>query len=154
MTRAELQAAVVAEALSWVGTPYHHCADIKGAGVDCAMLLVRVYATCGLIPASVDPRPYAFDWHLHRGEEQFIGWLAQYAVEVPTLGPAQAADVQVWRYGRCFSHGGICLGDGRVVHALRREATVTIAQASSAELASHPVKRFRLQGLLQLEATP
>lgn len=29
------RAAVVAEARSWIGTPYHNCADVKGAGVDC-----------------------------------------------------------------------------------------------------------------------
>jgi cell wall-associated NlpC family hydrolase len=36
------RAAVVAEARTWIKTPWRHMADIKGAGVDCAMLLVRV----------------------------------------------------------------------------------------------------------------
>ena len=30
---------------SWIGTPYHNCADIKGVGVDCGMLLVRCSST-------------------------------------------------------------------------------------------------------------
>ena len=42
------RAAVVAEARSWIGTPYHHAADVKGHGVDCAMLLIRVYCDCRL----------------------------------------------------------------------------------------------------------
>ena len=35
------RAAVVAAAREWIGTPYHHMADIKGVGCDCAMLLER-----------------------------------------------------------------------------------------------------------------
>ena len=38
---------IVAEARSWIGTPYHNCADIKGVGVDCGMLLVRVFVDLG-----------------------------------------------------------------------------------------------------------
>ena len=41
---------IVAEARSWIGTPYHNCADIKGVGVDCGMLLVRVYVDTGVVP--------------------------------------------------------------------------------------------------------
>ena len=32
----------------WIGTPYHHAADVKEIGVDCAMLLVRVFCNLGL----------------------------------------------------------------------------------------------------------
>lgn len=41
MTPLELQqrAAVIAEAESWLSTPYHHEARIKGHGVDCAQIL-------------------------------------------------------------------------------------------------------------------
>ena len=58
---------IVAEARSWIGTRYHACADAKGTGVDCGMLLVRVFVDCGLV-APFDPRPYPIDWHLHRSE--------------------------------------------------------------------------------------
>ena len=70
----EQRAAVVAEARSWIGTPYHHAADVKRHGVDCAMLLVRVYADVGLI-SKFDPRPYTRDWFLHRSEERYLGFL-------------------------------------------------------------------------------
>ena len=36
------RAAVVAEAIAWLGTPYHHRARIKGVGVDCAQLALGV----------------------------------------------------------------------------------------------------------------
>jgi len=51
---------IVAEARSWIGTPYHNCADIKGVGVDCGMLLVRVFVDLGLVEP-FDPRPYTHD---------------------------------------------------------------------------------------------
>jgi len=99
------RAAVVAAARSWLGTPYHHCADVKGpkGGVDCAMLLVRVYVDLGLVEP-FDPRPYAPDWMMHRSEEKYLGFLLARArvVERPGLG-----DVILFRVGRCFAHGGI-----------------------------------------------
>lgn len=97
------RAAVVVEAHTWVGTPYHNCADIKRVGVDCGMLLVRVFVDSGLC-APFDPRPYPVDWHLHRSEERYLGFIFDRAHEVSR---AQPGDVMVLRYGRCYSHGGI-----------------------------------------------
>lgn len=99
------RAAVVAEARSWIGTPYHLGADVKGAGVDCAMILVRVFCDLGLVPR-FDPRPYSNDWHLHRSDEVYLRLLLERAHEV-TRCEAEPGDVVLFRYGRCFSHGGI-----------------------------------------------
>jgi len=41
---------VIKEALTWLSTPFHHEAMIKGAGVDCGMFLAAVYRVAGLIP--------------------------------------------------------------------------------------------------------
>lgn len=107
------RAEIAAEALSWRGTPYHHHARIKGAGVDCAQLLCAVYEACGLVP-KVDPGQYPIDWHLHRNEEMFSAWLARFAKprEVPEIG-----DVVLFRFGRTFSHGSVFIGAGRLIHA-------------------------------------
>lgn len=101
----EAIARVLREARSWASppTPYHHAADIKGVGVDCAMLLVRVFVDAGLVPA-FDPRPYPPDWHLHRSAERFLDWIDRFAEQsaAPALG-----DVALFKFGRCVSHGGI-----------------------------------------------
>ncbi len=99
------RAAVVAAARAWVGTPYHHMADIKGVGVDCAMLLVRVYCDLALVD-HFDPRPYTADWMMHRNEERYLDWVLSRARHVPRddVGPG---DVILFRIGRCFAHGGI-----------------------------------------------
>ena len=134
------RAAIVDETLTWLGTPYHHCADVKGAGVDCAMLLVRVYAACGLTPADFDPRPYSPQWHLHRGEELYLQWL-QAAQAVPTATP-QAGDVAIWKFGRAYSHAGILKNDTEVIHALMDSGRVTIHKLTDTPLAGRDVKYY------------
>jgi cell wall-associated NlpC family hydrolase len=104
MTEAEQRAAIVAEARSWCGTRYHPCADVKGAGVDCGMLLVRVFVDTGLVPR-LDPRPYPPDWHLHRSDERYLGIVLKFCREI--AAPTGPGDVIAFRYGRCYSHGGI-----------------------------------------------
>ncbi|RBP03796.1 hypothetical protein DFR50_14244 [Roseiarcus fermentans] len=105
MTEEEGRAAVVEAARAWLGTPYHHLGDIRGVGVDCAMLLVRVYVDLGLIEP-FDPRPYSPDWMLHNGEERYLTLLLARSREIPraSVGPG---DFILFRFGRCFSHGGI-----------------------------------------------
>jgi cell wall-associated NlpC family hydrolase len=122
---ADGRARIVDEGLSWVGTPFRNCADIKGrqGGIDCAMLLVRCYVDTGRL-APFDPRVndegervgYPADWMLHRSEERFLGWiedkLGAHRVDAPRL-----ADVLVYYYGRCYSHGAIMINSEEVVHA-------------------------------------
>ncbi len=122
MDEASQRAAVVAEARTWIRTPYHHCADVKGAGVDCAMILVRVYCDLGLVER-FDPRPYPQDWHMHRSEERYLNLLLarSHRVERP-----QPGDVVLIRYGRCYSHGGIVTKHSplTVVHAFMSHRVV------------------------------
>lgn len=118
------RAAVVAEARSWLNTPYHKLADIKGAGVDCAMLLVRCYVDTGVMP-SFDPRPYPPDWHLHRSEERYVGWAARFGTPFdPATRAPQPGDMVVARFGRCFSHGAIMTGPTTLIHAHARDLAV------------------------------
>lgn len=99
----DTRSVIVREARKWIGTPYHNCADVRGVGVDCGMLLVRVYVDLGLT-AQFDPRPYSADWHLHRSDERYLGFVDERATEVPR---PESGDICVFRWGRCYSHGGI-----------------------------------------------
>ncbi len=47
------RAHVVAVARSWIGTPFHHQATLKGVGVDCAGLIRGVAVELGLLDAAV-----------------------------------------------------------------------------------------------------
>jgi hypothetical protein len=97
------RARVLDAARGWIGTPYHHMADLHGVGVDCAMLLVRVFCDLDVV-APFDPRPYTRDWMLHRDDERYLGFLLATAREVEA---PQCGDVIVFRIGRCYAHGGI-----------------------------------------------
>lgn len=114
MDEAAFRERVVAEALTWLGTPYHHHAQIRGVGVDCAHLLIGVYHACGRIPA-LEPGDYPTDWHLHHSEELFVGWMQRYARA--GAGDPMAGDAFLFRFGRTFSHGAIYIGGDEVVHA-------------------------------------
>ncbi len=121
----DIRAAVIAEAMSWVGTPYHHLAAVKGAGVDCAMLLVAVYKAVGVLDPEFDPRPYSPQWFLHRSEEKFIGHLLPLASRTQTPVPG---DVVLYRFGRTASHGAILVDPERIVHAHRPSRRVELCE--------------------------
>jgi cell wall-associated NlpC family hydrolase len=106
---------VVKEARKWIGTPYYHEGNVRGVGVDCGMLIVRVFVDTGLC-SPFDPRPYPRDWFLHKSEEKYLGFILAHAKEVSRPEPG---DLMIWRYGRCYSHGAIVTGLSplTVVHA-------------------------------------
>ena len=135
------RAAVIAEARSWLGTPYHNCADIKGVGVDCGMLLVRVFVDTGLA-ASFDPRPYPADWHLHRSEEKYLGFVFDRGSEVATPQPG---DVMVMRIGRCYSHGGIVTVPAplTIIHAYFQAQRVIEEDITRSSRLSDPARKPR-----------
>jgi cell wall-associated NlpC family hydrolase len=127
-----LREAVVKEALTWLGTPYHHQGTLKGKGVDCAFLLIKVFQACGLVPTDIDPRPYPRDWHLHRSAERYLGWITRYAGPVSTPGPG---DLVTFKYGRCISHGAIVIEWPTIVHAVAQARAVILDNAAQEPLA-------------------
>lgn len=124
MRPAERRAAVVAEALTWLGTPWRHRGRMKGVGVDCAQFVLGVYACAGLIEA-FDTGDYPRDWHIHRGEERFL------KVVRPFVRPIAEADVGpgdliLCKIGRVFSHGVIVTDWPQGIHAAINEGAVVL----------------------------
>ena len=140
MTEAEQRRAVVAAVRKWVLTPYHFEADILGAGVDCGMLLVRVFVDLGLVPP-FDPRPYPPDWMLHRDEEKYLGWV--YKACGPVEKP-QPGDIALFRFGRCYSHGGIVTEADPValVHAFRDVSMVVEERLAQNPVLTMPIHKL------------
>ncbi len=106
--------AVVAEARTWLGTPYHHHGRVKGVGTDCVMLLAEVYEAAGVL-SHVEIPFYAPDWNLHRASELYFDGLLDHAVEIE--GPPQPGDVALFKFGRCFAHGAIVTEWPHLIHA-------------------------------------
>ena len=104
MTREEC---IVAEARSWVGTPYQHQCSTKGAGTDCLGLVRGVWrAVIGPEPEAVPA--YTWDWAEPSGQEVLLGaalrWLRPKA-----LTEAAPGDVLLFRMrdGGIAKHVGI-----------------------------------------------
>ena len=87
----ELQqrAAVVAEARSWLRTPYSSHAKLKGIGADCGTFLAAVYANAGVFVAK-DLPDLPPQWFMHSDREWYLEYLAKYAVEYK-LAPSGVA---------------------------------------------------------------
>ena len=139
------RAAIAAEARKWIGTPYHDNGDIRGVGVDCGMLLVRVFVDLGLVPP-FDPRPYPRDWMMHNDEEKYLGWVKENCGEVET---PQAGDIAVFRFGRCYSHGGIITGaePPTLVHAYAMAQVVLEERIAQNGALTRPVRKVRFFSL-------
>lgn len=132
------RAAVVAEALSWLGTPYHHHGRVKGAGVDCAQILLAVYVDALRLVPPLDPGRYPTQWHLHRSEELYQQWLQQAGAR-PVQAPAPG-DIALIRFGRTFSHSAICIAtepEPDYVHAYVNLGVIR-TRAGEAPLAGRP----------------
>ena len=133
--------AIVAEAMRWLGTPYHHRAKLRGVGADCAQLVLGVYAAVGLV-ADFDTGEYPPDWHLHREAERYLAIIAGLAGEIE---PAKAGrgDVLLFRFGRCFSHGAIVIEGMRLIHANRRDRAVVMTDLDrDGDLIGRPMRAF------------
>ncbi|MFG6413796.1 NlpC/P60 family protein [Roseateles sp. DC23W] len=147
MTPSDLRALLQEEARRWIGTPYHHQGCVRGAGVDCLMLLVAVFKAPGVLPAEFDPRPYAPQWHLHRSEETYLAGLDAWLHPLPEGAPLQPGDVVVWRFGRTFSHAGLVVQQGdqlEVLHALAQAGEVTQDRFDAAVFAGREMRAFTL----------
>lgn len=118
----EQREAVVREARSWLGTSWHHRGRIKGGGVDCGMLLLEVYERCGLIP-HVEPGEYPRDWHMHQARPRYLEIVQQYCDPVTNRDPLPA-DIAVFRWGHCVSHGSIVISWPIIIHAYLEQGVV------------------------------
>lgn len=136
------QQSVIESARGWLRTPWHHRARIKGAGVDCAQLLIAVYSEAGLID-EFDTGDYPPDWMLHREEERFLSFVTRYADPVDTPEPG---DVVIYLVGRCFAHGGIVVAWPEIIHASNRDRKVCLADGTQGWLARRRATFWRVKG--------
>lgn len=135
---------VVDEAMTWISTPYHHLADVKGAGVDCAMLLRNIYCGLSLVPM-FDPRPYSPQWYFHHDEERYLGWVKKYCDPVEIAKPA---DLALYKFGRCVAHGAIVISDSLMVHAYEPSGCVELKERWA------PLRHGKLDSLWTLKDPP
>jgi cell wall-associated NlpC family hydrolase len=118
VTELDQRQAVLAEAKTWLRTPFHFEACAKGAGVACGPLLIAVYGAAGLnVPKDVGHFPH--DWHSHTSEERYLDIVRDYTRPVESPQPGDIVMFRVFR-GRPMCHGGIVVDWPMIIHAADR----------------------------------
>lgn len=121
---------VVAEARTWLGTPYHLQACLKGVGVDCAMLLAGVAHGCGMCSQPFPPRRYSPQWALHAYRETLMETMVASGLVVPLpLTDVGLADIVGFRWGAgVLSHVGLisCCAPWRMIHAAQGQRVMEV----------------------------
>jgi cell wall-associated NlpC family hydrolase len=117
VTEEEGRAAVDHVAHSWLMTPYHDCACVKGAGVDCAQIIKAVFVEAGVIDDFVI-HGYSPQHFLHSDKEEYLGYVTRYAHEIERE-QAKTGDVVLYRIGKAYAHGAIIVAPGwpNIIHA-------------------------------------
>lgn len=156
MTRERL----IEEARSWLGTPYHHRARVKGAGVDCGQLVIASHVDSGLVE-DFDPGFYTTDWHLHRFEDLYIQFVEAHLrriddaelsvaarLSINSAYDAPSASVIVFRVGRTFSHGGIITQWPFFIHAYQPSGIVEEVSLLNTPMSRRPARIYMLEELI------
>lgn len=115
---------VVREAMEWICTPFHDVAGIKGVGTDCAHLIIRVYASVGLIE-DFNPQ-YKPAWFQHRDEPLFLRELQKRGARQIDTQKIGAGDILMYNFGRHAAHGAIVVDANTIVHAYKPVGYVTL----------------------------
>ncbi|MBI1186919.1 MAG: peptidase P60 [Alphaproteobacteria bacterium] len=116
------RSAILAEARSWIGTPYRHQASVKGTGCDCLGLVRGVWrALYGEEPQPVPP--YTPDWAEAQGAETLLDAATAHLVAADAPAPG---DVLLFRMaqGAPMKHAAIFAERDRVIHAYWGRAVV------------------------------
>jgi NlpC/P60 family putative phage cell wall peptidase len=123
------RAAIVAEARTWIGTPYRHQASLKNVGCDCLGLVRGVWrVVCGAEPEPVPA--YAPDWAEASRCEALAQAGQRHLIEID---PAQFAPGDMllfrWRKGFVAKHAAIVTAPDLMVHAHDGAAVAEVAIA-------------------------
>jgi NlpC/P60 family putative phage cell wall peptidase len=127
MTEDGLTERIVAEARSWIGTPYRHQAALKGVGCDCLGLVRGVWgALYGQEPEA--PGAYQPGWVEPPDQERLRDAARRHMREIP-LEERQVGDVLMfrWRDYLPAKHIGIATSPDTMVHAHEGASVTEVA---------------------------
>lgn len=138
--RAEMRAAIVEEAKTWLRTPFVHAGRVKGAGVDCGQLPLAVYEAVGLFP-HVETEFYSADFATHNGRQWYAELCGELGREIDH--EPEPGDFVLYRLKgqRVFGHGAIVVSWPRLIHANFTQGAVCWGDDGMAMLGPRP-KRF------------
>ena len=119
--------ALLTEAATWVGTPFHPRADVKGKGVDCVSLAAALYRATGLL-GKFEPPQYSIEGGMHLDDsiiEDYVRRLPEFQLMPELTWPlARPGDLLLFRIGRIPYHVGVMLGFPMFIQALQRHGVL------------------------------
>jgi NlpC/P60 family putative phage cell wall peptidase len=132
---------VIAEARTWLGTPWHHQASVKGAGCDCIGFVRGVAERfVGPVPLALD---YTATWHLYRAEPRMYLGFKERCEEIDPA-EARVADILLFGAGKGPAHHCAFLTpEGGLIHCYQEAGRVV-------EHSFSPVWRPRLRHAFRL----
>ena len=108
---------IVEAARTWIGTPYHNQASLKGVGCDCVGLARGIYREVYGHEPKVN-LSYSPDWGDHNGNEEIIAAADRFLepLELDRLHPGCVILIRLRKH-LTAKHCLIYTGDNRVIHA-------------------------------------
>jgi len=125
-----MPARIVKAARSWLGTPYHDQASVKGVGCDCLGLIRGVWREV-VGPEPMPVPPYSRDWG-EAGPHEVLADAARAAMIEIDIAEARTGDVVLFRMraGAIAKHAGILTSPAqgarphRFIHAYERTGVI------------------------------
>ncbi len=114
-------ARVIAIARSWLGTPYHDQASLRGVGCDCLGLARAVWREA-VGPEPLPIPPYSRDWGETGPREVLAEGARRMMIEVSPAEAAEPGALVLFRMKprAIAKHVGILTGPGAFLHAYER----------------------------------
>ena len=127
---------VVGSAKAWLGTPYHHMAEVRGSGADCITFLRGAFkdARLGL---EIEPiEYYPQDWAKHRNSERYMEGMLRYCVEMPPVSERtpEPGDILLFKFARAYSHGALVVDFPNLIHSYVMQGVVRVNLYGDARL--------------------
>lgn len=142
MLKPEQVAALLTEARSWVGTPYHEKGRVKGGGTDCVQLLAGVAINAGILDEVQIRNSYSVV--VPEGSE-YIDRLLQYADEI-TEADVTPGCIALYKTSFGFMHSAIVVSwPDAVIHATNKRGVI-IGHGKEDILRDKEVRFFCLKG--------
>jgi cell wall-associated NlpC family hydrolase len=113
-----LREMILQEAQTWLRTPYHAQACLKGIGVDCGQFIIGVAKAVGVLPPHWHCETYHPTRHWHQRDDLMSRILEGCGCTPVAWEAKQPGDVLTFRVGLTVSHAAFLLAGGDVVHAL------------------------------------
>lgn len=111
-----LRLRIIAESITWTGTPYHPLASLKGIGTDCIGYIIGIAKAVGVLDQAYAPPTYSPQWHLHNTRELLREGIEDCGGRV-TAHP-EPADILLFHFALTASHAAILLPENFLIHAV------------------------------------